>query len=104
VYVVLVTIEIKPEYRDRFIEEMILNAQGSRENEPGCFQFDVVQDEDDPNKIYLYEIYKDRAAFDAHLQMPHFFRWRDTVKDWRASPQVTVKGYTINPPDSAWMK
>ncbi|HUE76289.1 MAG TPA: putative quinol monooxygenase, partial [Chloroflexota bacterium] len=90
----LVTIEIKPEFRDRFLEEMILNAKGSRENEPGCLQFDVVQDEVDQNKIYLYEIYNDRAAFDAHVQMPHYFKWRDAVKDWRSSPQVAVKGFT----------
>ena len=25
----------------------------------------------------FYEVYDDRAAFEAHLQTPHFFRWRD---------------------------
>ena len=24
----------------------------------------------------------DEAAFQAHLQTPHFIKWRDTVKGW----------------------
>jgi autoinducer 2-degrading protein len=28
----------------------------------------------------FYEVYDDRAAFDAHLQTPHFFRWRDATQ------------------------
>ena len=103
-YTLLVTIEIKPEFRDRFVEEMVLNAKGAVEDEPGCFQFDVVQDANDPNKLYLYEVYRDRAAFEAHLQAPHFLRWRDAVKDWRAAPQQSVTGHNLFPSDQAWLK
>jgi len=28
----------------------------------------------------FYEVYDDCAAFDAHLQTPHFFRWRDATQ------------------------
>ena len=103
-YTLLVTIEIKPEFRDRFIDEMVLNAKGAAEDEPGCYQFDVVQDASDPNKLYLYEVYRDRAAFEAHLQAPHFLRWRDAVKDWRAVPQQSVTGQNLFPSDQAWLK
>ncbi|HCI20551.1 MAG TPA: antibiotic biosynthesis monooxygenase, partial [Alphaproteobacteria bacterium] len=29
-------------------------------------------DPDHPGHVFLYEVYDDRAAFDAHLSMPHF--------------------------------
>ena len=67
-YIIVAPIQIKPGFRDRFVEEMILDAKGSVENEAGCLRFDVVQDGDDPNRIWLYEVYKDEAAFEEHTK------------------------------------
>jgi quinol monooxygenase YgiN len=83
---------------------MLDDARGSVNDEPGCYRFDVLQDSDDPNTIYLYEVYRDRAAFEEHQKAPHYLRWRDTVKDWYASPQAATRCTTIFPPDSAWTK
>jgi quinol monooxygenase YgiN len=47
------------------------NATATREREPGCRQFDVCTSADD-GLVFLYEVYDDRAAFDAHLAAPHF--------------------------------
>ena len=45
------------------------NARASCRDEPGCRRFDVLRTAaSDPDRILLYEIYDDRAAFDAHLQ------------------------------------
>ena len=35
-----------------------------------CHQFDVLQDEDDPDHAILVEVYADRAAYEAHRQNP----------------------------------
>jgi (4S)-4-hydroxy-5-phosphonooxypentane-2,3-dione isomerase len=102
VKVLLVTIQIKPEFRDNFIESMLGDAIGSVEDEPGCLRFDVIQDEADANKIYLYEVYKDDAAFQAHTQAPHYTKWRDTVKDWFAAPTAVSRGSNLFPPDARW--
>ena len=40
----VVTIQIKPEFRDAFMEAMLDDARGSVQNEPGCLRFDVVED------------------------------------------------------------
>ncbi|MGI9463684.1 MAG: putative quinol monooxygenase, partial [Aestuariivirgaceae bacterium] len=37
-----------------------------------CRRFDVCTDPDRPERVFLYEIYDDRAAFDAHLASDHF--------------------------------
>ncbi len=103
-YVLLVKIQIKPDKRDAFIESMKDDARGSNMDEPGCLRFDVIQDENDPNTIYLYEVYKDRAAFDAHTKAPHFIRWRDTVKDWYAAPSEVWRGNSIYPIEEKWLR
>lgn len=95
----VVTIQIQPEHREAFIESMLDDARGSVQNEPGCLRFDVIQDESDPNRIYLYEVYRDEAAFEQHTQAPHFIRWRDTVENWYAQPTVVCRGSNLFPPD-----
>lgn len=100
----LVTIHIQPERRDAFLASMLDDARGSVADEPGCFRFDVLQDSNDPNTIYLYEVYRDQAAFEAHGKAPHFTRWRDTVKDWYAVPIQATRCTTIFPPESGWKK
>ncbi len=100
--VLIVQIGIKPEYRERFIESMLDDARGSVGDEPGCLRFDVIQDEKDPNTIYLYEVYKDDDAFQAHTEAPHFIKWRDMVKDWHSHDPIVFRGTNIYPPDSAW--
>ncbi len=101
-YVLVVTIHIKPGCADRFVAAMLDDACGSVGSEPGCVRFDVIQDEKEPNRIYLYEVYKDRAAFDFHMTTPHFLRWNETVRDWLASPPVVGAGPNIFPADGDW--
>ena len=101
-YAVMVTLQMQPEHREAFIEAMLDDARGSVGNEPGCVRFDVLQDESDENRLYLYEVYRDRAAFDAHNQMPHMIRWRETVKDWYASPTVVHRAVNVFPTDGSW--
>ena len=103
-YVIIAPIQIKPGFKDQFIAAVTEDAQGSVRDEPGCLRFDVIQDAIDVNRIWLYEVYKDEAAFQAHTQAPHFLKFRDTIKDWRAEgPQGAGRGASnIWPPDSQW--
>jgi quinol monooxygenase YgiN len=41
-------------------------------DEPGCRQFDVCTDPGQPDTVFLYELYDDLAAFEAHQTMPHY--------------------------------
>ena len=40
--------------------------------EPGCLQYDVHRDDEDPNRFFIYERYVDDAALEAHGASPHF--------------------------------
>ena len=105
-YIMVAPIQIKAAFKDPYIKGMLENAQGSVNGEPGCLRFDVVQDANDENRIWLYEVYKDEAAFQAHTQTPHFIKFRDMSEDWREEVglQRAGRGATnIWPPDSEWV-
>ena len=71
-YVIIVDFEIDPEQIGTFKPLMSENDAASASDEAGCRQFDVCQDPEQPGHVFLYEVYDDRAAFDAHLSTPHF--------------------------------
>jgi (4S)-4-hydroxy-5-phosphonooxypentane-2,3-dione isomerase len=71
-----IKVRVKPEARDRFLKAIEVDALGSERDEPGCLRFNVLQDTDDPNVYYFYEVYKDADAVTAHRAMPHYEVWR----------------------------
>ena len=103
-YVIIAPIQVKEGCKEQFMEAIIEDAQGSVNDEPGCLRFDVIQDADDPNRIWLYEVYRDEAAFQAHTQAPHFIKFRDATQDIRVEGiQGAARGSAnIWPPDAEW--
>ena len=93
-YVVAVTIFVKPEFRDPFIQATLDNARNTR-LEPANVRFDVLQSEDDPTRFLLYECYHRKEDFAAHQQTPHYLRWKQTVADWMAQPRQGIKHTAI---------
>ena len=67
---------VKQGRHDTVVRLMRSNAEASLQ-EPGCLEFSVYQDVDDPRRILLYERYTDEDAFQEHRQRPHF---RDLVE------------------------
>lgn len=101
-HILFVTIKIKPEHHDEYLKELLLNAKGANEDEPGCLRFDVVQDGQDANTVHLYEVYKDEAAFKDHQASAHFKRFGEVAGEWRDGPSVLHVGPNIYPSDSDW--
>ena len=71
-YAVCVNFQLKPGKAADFMPLMLNNARTSLRDEPDCHQFDVATDTTNPDAIFLYELYTNRAAFDAHLASAHF--------------------------------
>lgn len=71
-YVITVDFQLKPGAMEAFRELIDANAIASFAEEPGCQRFDVLVPRGSADRIYLYEIYDDRAAFEAHLKTAHF--------------------------------
>ncbi len=81
-FVVTVQFGIDPVHWDAFMREMVANARSSREHEPGCLVFDVCTDPAQPGQVFLYEIYRDAAAFAQHKREAHFVAFDRTVSAW----------------------
>ena len=62
---------------DEFLTHSLDDVRNSVATEPGCRQFDLNVSADGSPTVVFYD---DRAAFEAHLQTPHFFRWRDATQ------------------------
>ncbi len=100
-YVVCVTVFVKPDRAEAFAEASRLNHEGTR-TEPGNVRFDVLQAEDDPARFFLYEAYRSRDDFAAHQQTPHYQTWRSTVADMMAQPRQGVRHHSLFPADGSW--
>ena len=87
-YVITVEFTIHPEHLVTFMPLMLENARISRETEAGCRRFDVCRDPAQPERVFLYELYDDRAAFDAHLAAAHFKAFAGAVKPMVAAKAV----------------
>jgi (4S)-4-hydroxy-5-phosphonooxypentane-2,3-dione isomerase len=71
-FVVVVEFHLKEGVRSQFRRLIDANADASVRSEPGCVQFDVLEPEGDGDRVLLYEVYMDKAAFDEHRQTEHF--------------------------------
>ena len=87
-YVVTVQFRLHPKRVAEFMPLVVANATDSREREPGCRQFDVCGNSGEPTLVFLYEVYDDRAAFDAHLRTPHFRSFDAAVREMIAEKVV----------------
>ena len=81
----IVMLNYKPEYQDVFVESIQELARVSLENEPGMLHYEVMQDRADPSILYVYMIFTDQAAFEAHAKAPHNVEWREKIKPWHAA-------------------
>jgi quinol monooxygenase YgiN len=49
--------------------------------EPGVLTYYAVADKADPSRITILEIYADTTAYQAHIQTPHFKKYKATVQN-----------------------
>ena len=86
--VIIAEFDVKPGARDAFLAAAHEDAQTSLRDEPGCRRFDVLTPDGGGDKVVLYEIYDDDAAFAAHMETPHFAAFRDAIADLEESRRV----------------
>jgi autoinducer 2-degrading protein len=96
-----ITVKIKPELRDRFLEVIEHDATASVRDEPGCLRFEVLQDASDPDTYYFFEVYADEAAFNAHRETPHFAMWNEASKELLQEPLARLAAIPVFPPTTA---
>lgn len=94
--IVHVQIQVKPDQVVAIKAASIENAHHSL-REPGVARFDVLQQQDDPTRFLLVEIYRSAEAPAAHKQTAHYKRWAEAVADMMAVPRSSVKFDRVYP-------
>ncbi len=98
--VTCVSVHVKSEHVDAFIQASMENARNSVQ-EPGNLRFDVLQCAEDSTRFMLYEAYESEDAAAAHKQTPHYLQWREDVAPWMAQPREGVKHNILFPTEKA---
>ncbi|HON39704.1 MAG: putative quinol monooxygenase [Desulfomonilia bacterium] len=96
-----VFVHVKPEYVEAFTEASAVNAQSSI-NETGVARFDVLQQEDDPTRFVLIEIYKTEEDIAKHKSTDHYSRWREAVEPMMAEPRKSIRYREVFPNVPGW--
>jgi autoinducer 2-degrading protein len=99
--IVHVHIHVKPDLIGAFKAATIENASHSL-REPGIAQFDVIQQNDDPARFVLVEVYRTPEAPTQHKATAHYAAWRDVVEPMMAEPRHSVKYANVFPEDVKW--
>jgi quinol monooxygenase YgiN len=99
--IVHIHVRVKPESVEEFEQASLENARNSVK-EPGIARFDVVQQQDDPTRFVLVEVYRDADAPAKHKETTHYAKWRDTVVSMMAGPRTSVKFQNVFPDDVGW--
>jgi len=100
-FIVHVFVHVKPENIEAFQATTLENARNSVQ-EPGIARFDVIQQQDDPTRFLLVEVYRTGDDPAKHKETAHYQKWRDTVADMMAEPRTSIKYTNVFPDEQGW--
>jgi quinol monooxygenase YgiN len=99
--IIHVFVHVKSEHVEAFKTATIENARNSLKEE-GVIRFDVIQQEDDPARFVLVEVYRTPDDPGRHKETLHYQTWRDTVADMMAEPRTSIKYTNVFPDKPGW--
>jgi len=99
--IVHVFVHVQPDTVEAFKAATLDNARHSVQ-EPGIVRFDVIQQQDDPTRFVLVEIYRTADDPARHKETAHYARWRDAVAGMMAEPRTSIKYAPIFPAAAGW--
>jgi len=78
-YIRVAELQIDPTKLEAFAAATREVGRASVNLEEGCLALYAVADKDNPAFVRVFEIYRDSASYEAHLQTSHFRKFRDTT-------------------------
>ena len=79
-YINAVDIDVVPGQIDAHLAALKENGAAAV-HEPGCHEFDITVSPKEPNHVFIFEVYDNAAAFEAHRATDHFKKYAATTKD-----------------------
>jgi (4S)-4-hydroxy-5-phosphonooxypentane-2,3-dione isomerase len=100
-FIVHVFVHVKENRVDDFKQASLENARNSIQ-ESGVARFDVLQQQDDPSRFVLVEVYRTPEDPVKHKETAHYKKWRDAVEDMMAEPRSSIKFSNLFPDEEGW--
>ena len=79
-HIQIAEIEVDPAQLDSYKAAVAEQIEAAIRLEPGVLVLYSVANKDNPAHVTVFEIYRDREAYLAHLQAPHFLKYKATVE------------------------
>ena len=73
-------IDVDPAQLDSYEAAVAEQIEAAIRLEPGVLVLYSVASKENPAHVTVFEIYRDREAYLAHLQAPHFLKYKATVE------------------------
>ncbi len=88
---IIVKFDVQADFRETLVKALIEDGKGSLRDEPDTARFDILQDAANPNRLFLYEVYKDEASFKAHTEGPHFKKVMNVFNEMTANHHGSIE-------------
>ena len=75
-FVRIAEIQVDPAQREAFVSAVREEMDEAVRLEPGVLTLYAVSVKGDPAQIRIFEMYADAASYEAHLQTPHFKKYK----------------------------
>jgi (4S)-4-hydroxy-5-phosphonooxypentane-2,3-dione isomerase len=85
--IMAVDYDVVPGQIDNFLAAVKENGTASVK-EPGCRELNVAVSQKDPNHVFIFEVYDNAAALEAHLATEHFKKYKGVTKDMVAKREA----------------
>jgi quinol monooxygenase YgiN len=79
-YVQIAEIEIRPDQLEAYKAAVAEHAETAIHVEPGVLVLYAVAEKDNPTQIRVFELYASTDAYRAHLDAPHFKKYKATTE------------------------
>ena len=86
-------VEIDPAHRDRAIEAARAVMAATRQ-EPGCLEYTIAADVDDPARFVIVEKWASAEALEAHFETPHMAEFQAAMAGLGVR-RLDVKRYEV---------
>lgn len=84
-----VTIEVRPGGMSTFLEKITAQIEVIR-SEDGCEEINLYRNATDENLVHVWELWRDRSAWDAHMSNEASRQWQLTSSEYVVDEKITL--------------